>query len=208
MRLAFIFSNRLSVGPGAGGPAGLAPSRAAARAPHRVLGVRLLSARGDWRGRFSGWRSWARPSPRWCGWCGLPPLLPYLAGAALLTYFLYTGFATRSLHQESRQVEAGPGPGQPGRGPGPAGHDRGPGNGAIGTGRDPAGGHRNRGGEPGATGWCPPCFSPCCWACPDCSCIRRPTPWTAWWATRITATASSARWRPGPTTSSTSCRPA
>ncbi len=30
-------------------------------------------------------------------------------------------------------------------------------------------------------------------ACPDSSCIRRPTPWTAWWATRITATASSVK---------------
>ncbi len=33
-------------------------------------------------------------------------LLPTAAGVALLIYFLYAGFATRSLHQESRQVEA------------------------------------------------------------------------------------------------------
>ena len=32
-------------------------------------------------------------------------LLPVAVGVMLLTYFLYTGLATRSLHQESRQVE-------------------------------------------------------------------------------------------------------
>lgn len=32
-------------------------------------------------------------------------LLPVTAGVVLLTYFLYTGLATRSLHRESRQVE-------------------------------------------------------------------------------------------------------
>jgi adenosylcobinamide-phosphate synthase len=37
---------------------------------------------------------------------GIAVLLPTAAGAVLLTYFLYAGFATRSLHQESRQVEA------------------------------------------------------------------------------------------------------
>ncbi len=40
----------------------------------------------------------------WILW--IAALLPYVAGAILLTYFLYAGFATRSLHQESRQVEA------------------------------------------------------------------------------------------------------
>ena len=39
----------------------------------------------------------------WILWLGA--FLPYLAGAALLTYFLYAGFATRSLHLESRGVE-------------------------------------------------------------------------------------------------------
>jgi adenosylcobinamide-phosphate synthase len=33
-------------------------------------------------------------------------LLPVTIGVALLIYFLYAGFATRSLHRESRQVEA------------------------------------------------------------------------------------------------------
>jgi adenosylcobinamide-phosphate synthase len=39
------------------------------------------------------------------GVLGAVMLLPYLAGAALLVYFLYTGLATRSLHYESRRVE-------------------------------------------------------------------------------------------------------
>ena len=33
-------------------------------------------------------------------------LLPSVAGIILITYCLYAGLATRSLHQESRQVEA------------------------------------------------------------------------------------------------------
>ncbi|MCX5894010.1 MAG: cobalamin biosynthesis protein, partial [Deltaproteobacteria bacterium] len=33
-------------------------------------------------------------------------ILPSKAGMVLLTYCLYAGLATRSLHQESRQVEA------------------------------------------------------------------------------------------------------
>jgi adenosylcobinamide-phosphate synthase len=39
----------------------------------------------------------------WIVW--IAAFLPYLAGAALLTYLFYAGFATRSLHQESRRVE-------------------------------------------------------------------------------------------------------
>ena len=40
------------------------------------------------------------------GVLGLAAVLPAVAGAALLTYFLYAGLATRSLHEESRGVEA------------------------------------------------------------------------------------------------------
>ncbi len=53
----------------------------------------------------------------WIVW--IAAFLPYLAGAVLLTYLLYAGFATRSLHQESRQVEqALPGATWPKPGPG------------------------------------------------------------------------------------------
>ena len=40
------------------------------------------------------------------GVLGVAALLPPWGGIAVLVYFLYTGLATRSLHQESRQVEA------------------------------------------------------------------------------------------------------
>ena len=40
------------------------------------------------------------------GVLGVAALLPPWGGIAVLTYFLYTGLATRSLHQESLQVEA------------------------------------------------------------------------------------------------------
>jgi len=39
------------------------------------------------------------------GILGAAVFLPAVAGSALLTYFLYAGFATRSLHYESRRVE-------------------------------------------------------------------------------------------------------
>jgi adenosylcobinamide-phosphate synthase len=39
------------------------------------------------------------------GILGATVFLPAVAGSALLTYFLYAGFATRSLHYESRRVE-------------------------------------------------------------------------------------------------------
>ncbi len=39
------------------------------------------------------------------GVLALSALLPPVAGVAVLTYFLYTGLATRSLHIESRRVE-------------------------------------------------------------------------------------------------------
>ncbi|MDP2927610.1 MAG: adenosylcobinamide-phosphate synthase CbiB, partial [Candidatus Omnitrophota bacterium] len=40
------------------------------------------------------------------GVLGVAALLPPWGGIAVLTYFLYTGLATRSLHQESLKVEA------------------------------------------------------------------------------------------------------
>jgi adenosylcobinamide-phosphate synthase len=40
------------------------------------------------------------------GVLGVAALLPPWAGIVVLTYFLYTGLATRSLHQESLKVEA------------------------------------------------------------------------------------------------------
>jgi adenosylcobinamide-phosphate synthase len=40
------------------------------------------------------------------GVLGVAALLPPWGGIAVLAYFLYTGLATRSLHQESRKVEA------------------------------------------------------------------------------------------------------
>jgi adenosylcobinamide-phosphate synthase len=40
------------------------------------------------------------------GVLGVAALLPPWGGIAVLTYFLYTGLATRSLHQESLRVEA------------------------------------------------------------------------------------------------------
>jgi adenosylcobinamide-phosphate synthase len=40
------------------------------------------------------------------GVLGVAALLPPWGGMAVLTYFLYTGLATRSLHQESLKVEA------------------------------------------------------------------------------------------------------
>jgi adenosylcobinamide-phosphate synthase len=39
------------------------------------------------------------------GFLGMAGFLPNLAALALLGYFIYAGLATRSLHQESRQVE-------------------------------------------------------------------------------------------------------
>jgi adenosylcobinamide-phosphate synthase len=39
------------------------------------------------------------------GILGIAALLPFWAGTAVLVYFLYTGLATRSLHQESLKVE-------------------------------------------------------------------------------------------------------
>jgi adenosylcobinamide-phosphate synthase len=40
------------------------------------------------------------------GVLGLAALLPFWGGLAVLAYFLYSGLATRSLHQESLKVEA------------------------------------------------------------------------------------------------------
>jgi adenosylcobinamide-phosphate synthase len=40
------------------------------------------------------------------GFLGIAGFLPNLAALALLSYLLYAGLATRSLHQESRRVEA------------------------------------------------------------------------------------------------------
>jgi adenosylcobinamide-phosphate synthase len=40
------------------------------------------------------------------GVLGMADLLPFWGGLAVLAYFLYSGLATRSLHQESHRVEA------------------------------------------------------------------------------------------------------